>query len=95
MSLLKYYMFSELQERQKQYEEYRNNGVNRRSMELAEQNMLKFFPSIPREEYERFIKKDPFFDEVLELVRYGFKKWYNWDPGEINVNKIFSVSNII
>lgn len=89
MSLLKYYMFSELQERQKQYEEYRNNGVNRRSMELAEQNMLKFFPSIPREEYERFIKKDPFFDEVLELVRYGFKKWYNWDPGEINVTHDF------
>lgn len=82
-------MFSELQERQKQYEEYRNNGVNRRSMELAEQNMLKFFPSIPREEYERFIKKDPFFDEVLELVRYGFKKWYNWDPGEINVTHDF------
>lgn len=89
MSLLKYYMFSELEERKKQYEEYRNKGVNGRCMELAEQNMLRFFPNIPREEYEKYIKEDPFFEEMLKLVRYGFIKWYNWDPGIIHVTNDF------
>lgn len=47
---------------------------------------------INKTEHEKYIINDPYFDEMLELVRYGFPKCYDWDPGENDVNYNFQHS---
>lgn len=92
MSLLEYYIAPAIQEKQGPYRMIRNAGVNQRRIELAEYHMLKFFPKVTREEYEKYILNEPYFEEVLQLVRYGFMKWYDWDIGKIEVNHNFQHS---
>lgn len=92
MLLLEYYMIPANAGIKGPYRIIRNAGVDERRIELAENNMLKFFPYVNKEEYEKYIIDDPHFDEMLELVRYGFIKWYNWDPGKIDVNHNFQHS---
>lgn len=55
--------------------------------EVAFLSVNKFFPGIQtKKECEEQIYKEPIFEEMLQMVRYGFRKWYDFDCSEVLLN---------
>lgn len=85
MSILKYYFIHE-DASEKAYDELRNAGKNDQSLNLAIENMKRYFPEISEEDVRLLLEENYIIREILKLVCDVFIKWYDWDPGEILIN---------
>lgn len=68
------------------YMDARNAGTNQERADLADVNMKRFFPEISKEEYRDYVGDNWVFNEMLDLVKCAFQRWYNFDCTEIFLN---------
>lgn len=87
MSLLKYYIIMEDETADEEYQQLLNAGTDDSSLEIAEENLTKFFPNIPLEDALELLQTNKMFTELLHIVREAFIKCYHWDPGQITINQ--------
>ena len=87
MSLLKYYIVLEDENADEKYQNLLEAGTNDSSLEIAEENLKRFFPDVSLEDVLPLLQTNQVFEDMLQMVRNAFIKWYNWDPGKIIINQ--------
>lgn len=70
-----------------EYQELLDAGTDDSSLEIAEENLKRFFPDIPLEDSLHLIKTNHVFTELLHMVQEAFIKWYDWDLDKIIINQ--------
>lgn len=68
------------------YRMVRYAGTDQSVFDLVDVNMKCFFPEISKDEYEKYICKDPVFHKMLGTVQKAFRKWYDFDCTGVLLN---------
>lgn len=84
ISFIEYYLLSP-----DPYMIIRHAGTDQRCSDLADDNIRRFFPKISKEEYENYVGDNQAFNEMLNLVREAFQRWYNFDCVDIFLNNSY------
>ncbi len=84
---IEYYMFPP-----DPYMMTRYAGTDQRNYELLAVNMKRFFPEISKAEYENYVGGNQIFNEMLDIVRGAFQRWYGYDCKHIFLNNNYQKS---
>lgn len=70
----------------------RHAGTDQGNYDLLAANMNRFFPEISKEEYENYAGNNQIFNEMLDMVRSAFQRWYDYDCRDIYLNNNYQKS---
>lgn len=70
----------------------RHAGADQGSHDLLVANMKRFFPEISKGEYENYVNNNQIFNEMLDVVRSAFQRWYDYDCRDIYLNNNYQKS---
>ena len=70
----------------------RHAGTDQGNYDLLAANMKRFFPQLSKEEYENYVGSNQIFNEMLDMVRSAFQRWYDYDCRDIYLNNNYQKS---
>lgn len=83
---IEYYMLSP-----DPYDKTRHSGTDQSQADLADVNMKHYFPEISKEEYMKYINNNQVFNDMLNLVKNAFKRWYDFECEDICLNNMYQM----